>query len=68
MVYHSQNYWVFGLSPSSGIPGNRKHDVSETGSISVLRYGGESTYSVGSLDKANLNRWTDKPCHIHTAI
>jgi hypothetical protein len=22
-----QNYWVFGLSPSSGILGNRKHDV-----------------------------------------
>jgi hypothetical protein len=28
---------VFGLSPSSGILENRKHDVSETGSISLLR-------------------------------
>jgi hypothetical protein len=33
----SQNYWVFGLFPSSGVLENRKHDVSETGSVSVLR-------------------------------
>jgi hypothetical protein len=31
------NTWFFGLFPSSGILGNRKHDVSETGSVSVLR-------------------------------
>jgi hypothetical protein len=30
-----QNYWVFGLFPSSGILENRKHDVSGTGSVSV---------------------------------
>jgi hypothetical protein len=35
--YYSQNYWVFGLLPSSGILENRKHDVSETGSVSALR-------------------------------
>jgi hypothetical protein len=35
--YFSQNYWVFGLFASSGILENRKHDVSETGSVSVLR-------------------------------
>jgi hypothetical protein len=34
MVYHNENYWVSGLSPSSGILGNRKHDVSETGPVS----------------------------------
>jgi hypothetical protein len=33
----SQNYWVSGLCPSSGILNTRKHDVSETGSFSVLR-------------------------------
>jgi hypothetical protein len=33
----SQKYWDFGLLPSSGILGNRKHDVSENGCISVLR-------------------------------
>jgi hypothetical protein len=37
MVYNTQNYWVFGLLPSSGILENIKHDVSETGSVSVLR-------------------------------
>jgi hypothetical protein len=29
MVYNTQNYWVFGLSPSSGILEKRKYDVSE---------------------------------------
>jgi hypothetical protein len=37
MMYNTQNYWVFGLFPSSGILENRKHDVLETGSVSVLR-------------------------------
>jgi hypothetical protein len=37
MVYNTQNYWVFGLFPSSGVLENRKHDVSETESVSVLR-------------------------------
>jgi hypothetical protein len=30
MVFYIQNYWVFGLYPSSGILGTREHDVSET--------------------------------------
>jgi hypothetical protein len=46
------NYWVFGLLPSSGILENRKHDVSETGSVFFLRLGGEDTYSVGPLRKS----------------
>jgi hypothetical protein len=33
----TQNYLVFGLFPSSRILVNRKHDVLETGSVSVLR-------------------------------
>jgi hypothetical protein len=36
MEYNTQNYWVFGLCPSSGILETRKHNVSETGSVSVL--------------------------------
>jgi hypothetical protein len=36
MVRNTQNYWVFGRFPSSGILEDRKHDVSETGSVSVL--------------------------------
>jgi hypothetical protein len=41
MVYNTHNYWGFGLYPSSGFNNNykkkKKHDVSETGSVSVLR-------------------------------
>jgi hypothetical protein len=36
----AQNYWVFGLRPTSGILETRKHNVSETRSVSVLRWGG----------------------------
>jgi hypothetical protein len=36
-TYSTLNYWVFGLFPSSGILENRKHEVSETGSVSDLR-------------------------------
>jgi hypothetical protein len=36
----TQNDYVFGLFPSSGIIETRKHDVSETGSVSALRCGG----------------------------
>jgi hypothetical protein len=40
MVYNSQNYWGFVLCPSSGILETRKHNVSDTGYLSVLRLGG----------------------------
>jgi hypothetical protein len=33
------NYWVFGLCSSSGILETRKHNVPETGSVFVLRWG-----------------------------
>jgi hypothetical protein len=45
-----QNYWVFGLLPSSGILNTRKHNVLETGAVSILRW--RDTYSVGSLRKS----------------
>jgi hypothetical protein len=34
MAYHTQNYWVFGLFPSSSILGTREHDVYETDPVS----------------------------------
>jgi hypothetical protein len=37
MVYNTQNYWIFGLFPSSGILETRKHDVLVTGFVAVLR-------------------------------
>jgi hypothetical protein len=36
-LVETQNYWVFGLHPSAGILEARKHNVLETGSVSVLR-------------------------------
>jgi hypothetical protein len=36
-IHPTQNYWVFGLCPSSSILETRKRRVSETGSVSVLR-------------------------------
>jgi hypothetical protein len=33
----SDDYWVSGLFPSSGILETRKHDISVTGFVSVLR-------------------------------
>jgi hypothetical protein len=35
MVDDTQNYWGFGLFPLPGILGNRGHDISENGSVSV---------------------------------
>jgi hypothetical protein len=43
-------FWTF---PSSGVLETRKHNVPETGSVSVLRWkGGEDTYSVGPFRKS----------------
>jgi hypothetical protein len=36
-LQNSQNYWIFGLLPSSGILENRKHDVSKAGSVNIFR-------------------------------
>jgi hypothetical protein len=55
MVYHTQSYWVFGLFPSYGIQGTRKHDVSEIGSVSFLRCGGKTPTQLSPLDIAQLN-------------
>jgi hypothetical protein len=33
----TQNYWGPGLRPSTGILNTRKYNVSETGSVSILR-------------------------------
>jgi hypothetical protein len=60
-TYHksrSQNYWVFGLFPSSGILKTRKLDVSETGLFSSSGEG-ETPTLLGSLERANLNHWTE---------
>jgi hypothetical protein len=40
-----QIYWVLGLCPSSGILETRKHNLPETGSVSVLRWEGRHLLS-----------------------
>jgi hypothetical protein len=55
MAYNTQNYWVFGLFLWSGILENRKHNVSETGSVSILKWGGvKAPTQLGPLERANL--------------
>jgi hypothetical protein len=54
MVYNTQDYWVFGLRPLSGILTNKKeHNVLETGSVSILRWG--MGILLGPLQRANLS-------------
>jgi hypothetical protein len=55
MVYNTQRYWVFGLCASSGffLNKNEKHNVSETGSVSVVRWGKTPTL-LGPLERAHL--------------
>jgi hypothetical protein len=53
MVYITQNYWVFGLCPSSCILKTREHNVLETGYVSILEW--ETPTLLGPLERANLN-------------
>jgi hypothetical protein len=54
ILYPSEllGFWTF---PSSGILGTRKHYVSETGSVSVVRCGVKTPTQMDPLDRANLN-------------
>jgi hypothetical protein len=55
MVYCTQNHWVSGLGPSSGILNTRKHNVSDVFPSS----GEENTPTLlGPLERASLNHWT----------
>jgi hypothetical protein len=40
-----------------GILETRKHNISETGSVSVLMWGGKSPTLLGPLERAILNYW-----------
>jgi hypothetical protein len=52
----TQNYWVSGLHPSSRSLNTRKNNISETGSVSILRWGGRErereTHYLGFLRKS----------------
>jgi hypothetical protein len=49
MVYNTQNCWVFGLCLSTGVQQTRKHNVSETGSVSV-KWEGVKTPLEGAIN------------------
>jgi hypothetical protein len=44
MVYNTQNYWIYGLFPSTGILQNIKRDVSEMICFRPQVKVGENTY------------------------
>jgi hypothetical protein len=50
----AQSYWVLGLCPSSSILETRKYNISETGSVFVLRWGGKTPIQLGPLERANV--------------
>jgi hypothetical protein len=55
MVYAVQSYWAcFGLYPSSCMWKTKDHNVSETGSVSVLRWMGQDEPThLGPLERAS---------------
>jgi hypothetical protein len=56
MVYNTQNYWVFGLFPSSGILETRKQRCFGNWICLRLQVKGEKISSqLGSLERPNFN-------------
>jgi hypothetical protein len=53
MAYNTQNYWVSGLCPSPGILDTRKHNLSETGSVSVLRIWNLEFWTMDKFQKSS---------------
>jgi hypothetical protein len=66
MVYNTQNYWVFGLFPSSGILETRKHDITETGSVSVLKCVGKTPTKLGSVIEVTSFQGTQLSMYLPT--
>jgi hypothetical protein len=62
MVFDNQNHWDSGFCPSSRILNIRKHNVSATESVSVLRWGRVDTCSVGSEVMKNGALCDVTPC------
>jgi hypothetical protein len=61
MVYVVQSYWAcFGLlSIVLYVEDKKYHNVSETGSVSVLRWmGQDKPNQLGPLERAGLNHWS----------
>jgi hypothetical protein len=59
MVYNTQNHWDFGLCLWPAILETRKHNVSETGSVSILRREGWETPTLLGVFPPHLRTETD---------
>jgi hypothetical protein len=58
MVYDIQDYWVFGLCPSSGILENRTQRFANWICFRPQVRGQETPTQLGPLERASLNHWT----------
>jgi hypothetical protein len=64
---YSKGFWLWCTTleitgSSSGILKCIEHGVSETGSVSVLSWVGEDTYTVGPLERHNPGHWNNDWC------
>jgi hypothetical protein len=66
MVNNSHNYYVIGFYPLSGILESRERNVSEAGSVSVLRV--ETSIQLGLLERTSLIHRTLRSLLITEAI
>jgi hypothetical protein len=58
MVYNNQDYWVFGLCPSSGILKTKK--ITMFRKLNLFASSGEwweTPTLLGPLERANINHW-----------
>jgi hypothetical protein len=73
MVYSTQDYWVFGFFPSSGVLGSRNTTFRKVDLCPFSGEGEETTTQLGSLERANLNHgpnwvgvFSPPPLHLRT--
>jgi hypothetical protein len=59
MMYNTQNYWIFGLRPSSRVPKTRKRNILETGFFCLQGRGGR--YLLCWVRKKGLTSITGQP-------
>jgi hypothetical protein len=57
-IHLTKNCWGFGILPIVWYSKTRKHDVSETGHVSLFTWEGQTPTLLGPLERANLNYWT----------
>jgi hypothetical protein len=66
MIYNTENYWAFGLFPSSGILETRKQRFGNWICSHPQVRGGKTPTQLSSLGRANFNHWTLP--HLRTEI